>query len=1130
VNRKLGLSLLLAATAMVALPRPAAAWDSICYGYADANAKVGALAFTPDSRGCEGIEAARGRWRDPERQVDEHRRIFELAAGQAGLPASVLETTSLAVLTGPASTVVAGANGATRAVDVKAPGSAEAAVLRSFALDELAQLPDFSFSLWDWARGNETCPLKPLPAPFDQAQTCHAFASHMGSTNSNHFPPQSDTWFDHYHQLAMDRAAECRTTRAAIWDVEPVNRRLATDARLATYFRACEVEALAYEAVAQHFLQDSWSAGHMWQRWGSTNLDAFPATLAVGTDAEDLAWNGYPTRFRRLLIAEITAASAGTIHGSDPALFEKTDQWLTLHDPMCFPHDDVMAVDNGTLRQVVGDLHLHDVVGGPPTHLSVSLSFLPYDTATLGGQSQKLLGCAAGSLGAVYFELSDPTRFGAPALGAAMASPPPFDVNACRAPQATNLAINRGIDATDLQPALGEDAAALADIPDSIEASARNDYGRLRHAAMVLAKVKPEGTELSTLHLTETFSYSEEFCSEDFGCATVTYSAVPTLFTMMTMEPNRCYSTAPNTGCIVPPPAAGPLSPFVDPALAAQLPAPDPNDPGGALALAFHASRAAQLCDAVSAADLAALPSITENAGSGVERAAACDACAEWIAPFLRVGKDMTDYDQTAEPLCHFTSAAPDTVPYVYEPGTGTADLMALARRKCGCRGLVAVTDAGLRRLQVATSANAAEITQIGPTVPVGTLPRDVAAASGGRLLVANGAGQIVGVRGDVEIDLDGNAGNGVTRLTFSGIGDLQGIAVVNAAGKELVLGAATGTGELVAYDLTTSTLCERFSVAQVAGQVPYDVVVSGDGSKVWLSLRRTSPLSGALASVSLPALAQCNGTAQATLQWLAPPGAASGLGPMALSPDGAKLAVGGRLGSACLDQVHTASGQQQDTQVGCDRVYVLDVATNTWKTFGSNLSMPTRPGRYPYGVAWFQDSIRMAFSTFQGIDNGGNGDSGWPAAAAAMPRIPIGGTLRIADTSGASYQGGGSGIARHWSYNMPLQGFVIGPTVVVDGGAFYGAGWVFVGSGSGRVSAYSVAPHDAALDPMWEASEADPETLLHASTNGSWYGGCRHTCGLPGGVCPDVCPNAMPPAGFGKIELGSGVRVLAAY
>ncbi|MEZ4297172.1 MAG: hypothetical protein R3B70_19560, partial [Polyangiaceae bacterium] len=1091
------------------------------------------------SRGCSGIEAARGRYRDPVKLVDEHRRIFEQAVQQAGLPASVLETKRLAVLTDVSSNVVLGGKGLTSTVDLLPPQTAQRAVFRSFAIDELAQLPDFSYSLWDWARGNETCPLDPLPSPHGDAQECHAFETHMGATNSNHFPPQSDNWFAHYHALALTRAAECTAQRNDIWAAAPTTEQAARDARFASFFRACEVEALTYEAVAQHYLQDSWSAGHMWERWGTTTLDAFPEVLATGAGSADATWNGLDTRFRKLLVAEMVAISAGTIHGSDPPFFETVPGGFTLHDALCYPTEEVKAVKGGSIYNVVGDLHLHDVTGAPPAHGDISLTGLPYDVSALSQQSQGLLNCAAGSVGQVYTALKGQGTFGDPVLGAQMGSAPMFNAAACTAPRVTNAAMHEGINPTDLQPASGEALKVLiGDIPGSVESTARNDYGRLRHAAWIASKLengpeaKADTTEIAQLYIPQSFEYTDQFCDELGTCQDIVYKAEEGLYTMLKVEPNRCYTAGGGPGCTVTPPGAGaPLAPFVDQPVPAMLPMPDPAEPTGAVALAFHTSRAPQLCDVLTAADLAALPTVVEYAETGIERAAACDACAEWIAPFLRIGNDATDYDTSAEPLCHHTAADPAMVPYVYEPGTGTSDPLALARRRCGCKGLVAVTNAGLQRLTASPTGGSMSLTLDGPTVPVGNLPRDLAAASEGRLLVSNGNGQIVGVRDTVEVDLDGDAGNGVTRLTFSGVSDIQGIAVTNANAKELLLAVTPGTGELITYDLTNHMECDRFSVAEVAGQGAYDVAVSADGSKVWISLRKLSPLSGTLASVSLPALAQCNGTAAATLAFLAPPGAASGLGPMALSPDGSRLAVGGRLSSTCLDQIKTAGGTNVDTQVGCDRVYVLDVATNTWLTFGSQLSMPTRPGRYPYAVAWFEDSIRMAFASFQGIDNFGSGDSGWPASFQAVPRIPVGGTLRLADTSNPSYQGGGGASGpRNWTYNMPLQSAVIGETVVVDGGAFYGSGWVFVATSTGRVSAYSVAPHEAAQDPMWEASTADPETALHLSTNGAWYGGCRHTCQLVGGYCPDVCGAGTIPAGFGSIELGSSVRVLKSF
>ncbi len=667
----------LSAGALVFAAAPqASAWDSICYTFEDPNAKVADLVH--QTRGCQGLEAARGRFRDPVHLVDEHRRIFAQAATMAGLPAAALETTRLAVLTDFSSNVKLGGDGLTPTIDLLTPQNAKRAVFRSFALDELAQLPDFSFALWDWARGNEACPLAPLPAPNDEAQTCHLFESHMGATNSNHFPPQSDLWFSHYHALATGRAQQCAALRDQIWSTAPTSQQAARDARFAPSFRACEVEALAYEAVAQHFLQDSWSAGHMWERWGSTDLEAFPDLMAGGSSAVDMTWDTLPQRFRKLLVAEMVAISAGTIHGSDPPLFENATV-PALGDAMCFPHEEVEAVQGGATFFVAGDLHLHDVTGGPPAHGDISPIWGVPGGVDYGTQAQKLLACAAGSIGEVYTALSG--DFGAPVLGAPMGNPPMFDAAACKAPRVTNRAIHEGIDPVDAQPVIGEISAVLIDdIPGPIESLARNDYGLLRHVAWIASKLpgKAGTTELSNLHIPQSFQYEEQQCDEFGFCQQLTFTAPARTYTMLTVEPNRCYAAGGGAGCSVSPPGAGdPIAPFADPALpdpAMVQPPPDPADPGGALALAFHASRAPQLCGSVTAADLAALPSIVEDAESPVDRAAACDACAEWVAPFLRIGNDQMDYDTTAEPLCFHAAPPGAMVPYVYEPGTGTSD------------------------------------------------------------------------------------------------------------------------------------------------------------------------------------------------------------------------------------------------------------------------------------------------------------------------------------------------------------------------------------------------------------------------------------------------------------------------
>ena len=180
-----------------------------------------------------------------------------------------------------------------------------------------------------------------------------------------------------------------------------------------------------------------------------------------------------------------------------------------------------------------------------------------------------------------------------------------------------------------------------------------------------------------------------------------------------------------------------------------------------------------------------------------------------------------------------------------------------------------------------------------------------------------------------------------------------------------------------------------------------------------------------------------------------------------------------------------------------------------------------------------FQDSVRLAFTSFEGINAGAATDSGWPAYSGATA-LPLGGTLRLANVSAATYQGGGVGGPRYWTYNMPLGSDVSGPAVVVEGGAAGGSAWVYVGTASGQVAGYAVAAPSTGppptLDPLWEAHDNDPDTQYHLSTEGAWYGGCGHACQVPGGVCPDVCPGGTLPAGFGAVSLSSNVRVLASY
>jgi len=71
-------------------------------------------------------------------------------------------------------------------------------VARSIALLELAQLPDFSNSLADWAMGNEVCPIAGTEGAYADVhpvEACHMFSGAMGAVNVTHFAPLSrDMW------------------------------------------------------------------------------------------------------------------------------------------------------------------------------------------------------------------------------------------------------------------------------------------------------------------------------------------------------------------------------------------------------------------------------------------------------------------------------------------------------------------------------------------------------------------------------------------------------------------------------------------------------------------------------------------------------------------------------------------------------------------------------------------------------------------------------------------------------------------------------------------------------------------------------------------------------------------------
>jgi hypothetical protein len=258
--------------ALVALAAaPAHAWTSTCvkngngvYRASDAEASIcsGSDSKTACSNAREQATGIR---------VGEHALLAAKGLRAAGLAPL---TTATVPTYAASSAIVAGKASATPA----APGNLgpRSASVRSLTtLPEFAEVPDASYGLADFLLGNEHCfargavssdPAKDAAAraTAEGAATCHDFQSRMGSVNSTHFGAQARASYAHYHGLALEVAARCRSE---------ASRLPAGDGYTSTVARSCELEALALEVTGQHYLQDAWSSGHMWQRWGTPNFE-----------------------------------------------------------------------------------------------------------------------------------------------------------------------------------------------------------------------------------------------------------------------------------------------------------------------------------------------------------------------------------------------------------------------------------------------------------------------------------------------------------------------------------------------------------------------------------------------------------------------------------------------------------------------------------------------------------------------------------------------------------------------------------------------------------------------------------------------------------------------------------------
>lgn len=288
-------------------------------------------------------------------------------------------------------------------------------VTRGISLLELSQAPDISHSLADWAAGNELCPIAGIEDAYrgvHLTEACHKFEMAMGAVNATHFKPLNREMWSYYHTLAINTMLECRTmaglksTFYTAWASTWHDRKVFSDDH--TEAHECERLAMAYEMVAQHYLQDAWSAGHMWARWGRARFDEFPMDLKPL--ASEVPASNVPAR--RALTAGMVAAMSGMVHGAKPVVLDLAQQMAGVSaatyaekrgffdDPLNsgrYAGKDVQWAVGTSRFAGAGDLFWHPLVqpgGVVPPIVSTDSKYAE--------QRNRLLNCAAASLREVY--------------------------------------------------------------------------------------------------------------------------------------------------------------------------------------------------------------------------------------------------------------------------------------------------------------------------------------------------------------------------------------------------------------------------------------------------------------------------------------------------------------------------------------------------------------------------------------------------------------------------------------------------------------------------------------------------------------------------------------------------------
>ena len=575
---------------LLLLATQAFGWQSHCY-------------VNAEDRLCEdGYEKARHGWRTsqdhPPIDQPEHETLFHQALVESGIPPHL--NNELLLGHGVSNDSLDGSTFKSIEPVLAAPG---AFIERRVTVAEMAQLPDHSYSLVDWVRGNETCP----PDAAVEPQLCHKFKSHMGALNSSHFLPQAKNFYAHYHALAVGRAAECK----ALGDVLPKDV-----PRLMNSVLACEKQAMLLESIGQHYLQDAWSAGHMWERWG-------------GPERSD---------FSSLVLGFLIGSYSGTWHGAKAVLDE------TFFVGWFGPYDDPLCAPAPTGTSVV----YKDGVTGDQEEVIGDIFYAKLGTERYSAQRANLFGCSIAGMRAVYAATGQ-------AHGAMNAPSTTADLTrdilgeACWGQRVTNQSLDLGArihrgehpnqsDSVGPSYAVGlsvvldmfaEDEVEFSSIWGRLEATRfRRAAGQVRTELALWAALDPNGIQAATGQLS--------------GISSV--------------GPNseHVYGTLSDP--------TDPPSSWVDPALPWTL---DGGAEEVALVLAFSDAHAADLCSQ-SAGEVSSLPVWANTTDSKEEEQATLEICKRLARPLLRVGTEGA-HQTDQEPLCHYVKPGADFVYSMHE-------------------------------------------------------------------------------------------------------------------------------------------------------------------------------------------------------------------------------------------------------------------------------------------------------------------------------------------------------------------------------------------------------------------------------------------------------------------------------